>query len=1000
MKHFRFLRMALAALICVVALPSVARAQSAIGGTVKDTSGAVLPGVTVEVASEVLIEKTKSVSTDGQGAYKVVDLRPGVYTITFSLQGFNTFKRDALELPSNFVATVNAEMKVGALEESVTVSGSSPIVDVQSNTKTQVLSRDVLDSVPSAKTIQSLGQLVVGVTLSSPDVGGSRAMQQTYFAVHGTGASGSMVTVDGLVTNGIMGDGAVMAYHNEAMIQEAVYQTAGGTAETIVGGINMNLVPKDGGNRFAGALKYGKSPARWQGDNLTGRLKTLGVSATDKISNFYEFNVEEGGPLMKDKLWFFGAFRNAHYDKPIANTFNVPAGANAPAFFKACLATPVSCEQGVSDEKMSNPVVRVTWQMSPRNKFAAYMDRAMRLRGHAMAALTDPNTASVVWHTPTFSTGSAKWTSTVSSKLLIETGFSYNRERYDNVYQDGLDQPRLSPAWYAGARKSDNSTGLLWNASSAQLGNYPDKYNVMAAVSYVTGSHNVKVGIQDAWGPYKRWNTANADLYQVYNNGTPLSVTVLNTPLQTGEYLDGNLGLYAQDSWRVNRFTLNLGLRYDLVRQRVLGEPAQTGRFANSVAYNDISLPTWKDISPRTSVVYDLFGNGKTALRAGFNRYETAVTTGFAQIYNPTALTTASISWTDVNKDDIAQGERGCVYLTANCEINFGQLATNFGVRALSVFDSNLARPYQYIYNVGVTHELMRGTSVSAEWFHSDFKNLIARNNVARSASDYTLVNVFSPVDGSVIPYYNVSAAKVAAVQNVDSTDSNLKRWYNGIELNFNTRLPGGARMFGGSSIERLITNSCSAAANDPNLLLFCDGSQNDIPWLTSFKLAGTYPLPFYGITVSGTLQALAGSPLGTAPLQYGVFTAGTGFAQPNGIGTSYLVTPTLNYPATCKGGCTVGARVVPNLAVASASIPLVAPGTEFTPRTNQVDFGLSRTFTFGTSRFTPKLDLFNALNSDDYTSVSSTQFGAATYLVPSVILQGRIIRAGIDVKW
>ena len=1000
MMKFRLVRWAFAMLVCVVGLPAAARAQSAIGGTVKDTSGAVLPGVTVEVASDVLIEKTKSVSTDGQGAYKVVDLRPGIYTVTFSLQGFNTFKREALELPSNFVATVNADMKVGALEESVTVSGSSPIVDVQSNTKTQVLSRDVLDSVPSAKTIQSLGQLVVGVTLSSPDVGGSRAMQQTYFAVHGTGASGSMVTVDGLVTNGIMGDGAVMAYHNEAMIQEAVYQTAGGTAETIVGGINMNLVPKDGGNRFAGALKYGKSPASWQGDNLTDRLRTLGVSATDKISNFYEFNVEEGGPIVKDTLWFFGAFRNAHYDKPIANTFNVPAGANAPAFFKACLAAPGSCEQGVSDEKMSNPVVRFTWQMSPRNKFAAYMDRAMRLRGHAMGALTDPNTASVVWHTPTFSTGSAKWTSTMSSKLLIETGFSYNRERYDNVYQNGLDQPRNSAAWYAGARKSDNSTGLLWNASSAQLGNYPDKYNVMAAISYVTGSHNVKVGLQDAWGPYKRWNTANADLYQVYNNDAPLSVTVLNTPLQTGEYLDANLGLYAQDSWRVNRFTINLGLRYDIVRQRVLGEPAQTGRFANSIPYDDIYLPSWKDISPRTSVVYDLFGNGKTALRAGFNRYETAVTTGFAQIYNPTALTTASISWTDLNKDDVAQGERGCVYLTANCEINFGQLATNFGVRALSVFDANLARPYQYTYNVGITHELMRGTSVSAEWFHSDFKNLIARNNVARTAADYTLVNVFSPVDGSVMPYYNVSAAKVSAVQNVDSTDPNLKRWYNALELNFNTRLPGGARMFGGTSIERIITNSCSAAANDPNLLLFCDGSLNNIPWLTSFKLAGTYPLPFYGITVSGTMQALAGSQLGTAPLQYGVFTAGTGFAQPNGIGTSYLITPTLNYPATCKGGCTVGARVVPNLTVASASIPLVAPGTEYTPRTNQVDFGLSKTFTFGTSRFTPKLDLFNALNSDDYTSVTSTQFGAATYLVPSVILQGRIIRAGIDVKW
>src|SRR5258707_15436186 len=305
----KLLRWLFIALVSVIVLPTVARAQSAIGGTVKDASGAVLPGVTVEVASDVLIEKTKTVSTDGQGQYTIVDLRPGTYTITFSLQGFNTFKREGLELPSNFTATINADMKVGALEESVTVSGSSPVVDVQSNQKTQVLSRDVLDAVPTGKTIQSLGQLIVGVTLTSPDVGGSRAMQQAYFAVHGVGAAGAIVTVDGLLTNGNMADGAVMAYHNEAMIQEAVYQTAGGTAETITGGLTMNLVPKDGGNRFAGALKYGKSPSQWQGDNLTPRLQSLGVSAVDKIDNFYEFNVEEGGPIAKDKVWFFGAFR-------------------------------------------------------------------------------------------------------------------------------------------------------------------------------------------------------------------------------------------------------------------------------------------------------------------------------------------------------------------------------------------------------------------------------------------------------------------------------------------------------------------------------------------------------------------------------------------------------------------------------------------------------------------------------------------------------------------
>jgi hypothetical protein len=991
-----------AALVCVAALPTLAHAQSAIGGTVKDATGAVLPGVTVEAASPVLIEKTKTVVSDAEGNYKIVDLRPGAYVVTFSLEGFSTVKREGLELPSNFTMTVNAELKVGALQEALTVTGASPVVDVQSNQKTQVLSRDVLDAVPSAKTIQSLGQLITGVQLSSPDVGGSRAMQQTYFAVHGVGASGSMVTVDGLVTNGIMGDGAVMAYHNEAMVQEMVYQTAGGTAETITGGVNMNLVPKDGGNRFAGAMKYGKSPKQWQGDNLTPELRALGVSAVDKIDNFYEFNVEEGGPIVKDKAWFFGAFRRAHYDKPIANTFYVPAGTglSTPAAFSKCLAGTLSCDQGISDEKMDNPVARLTWQISPRNKFSAYMDRALRLRGHAMASLTDPSTASVVWHTPTFSTGSAKWTSTVSSKLLVETGFSYNRERYDNVYQDGLSKERLTPEWYAGARKSDNSTGILWNASSAQLGNYPDKYNAMAAVSYITGSHSVKVGFQDAWGPYLRWNTANADLYQVYNSGVPATVTVLNTPLQTGEYLDANLGLYAQDSWRVNRFTLNLGLRWDYVRQHVIGEPAQTGRFENSVAYDNIYLPNWTSVSPRLALVYDLFGTGKTAVRVGFNRYETAVTTGFAQIYNPTALTTQTLAWTDINGDDIAQGERGCVYRTAGCEIDFSTLPANFGVRALSVFDPNLERPYQLAYNVGVTHEIARGTSLSAEWFHSDFKNLIARNNVARTAADYTPVTIYSPIDGAPITYYNVSAAKVNAVQNVDSTDSNLKRYYNGVELNFNARLPRGVRLSGGSSTEKIVTNSCSAASSDPNLLLFCDGTQNNIPWQTSVKVFGTYPLPWYGVTVSAALQALAGQVLGTAPLQYGVFTAGTGFSTPNGVSTNYLVQRTTTYAANCPGNCTPRALVVPGLTVASANIPLVAPGTEFTPRTNQVDFGVSKNFKVSNISVTPKLDLFNALNSDDYTAVASTQYGAATYLQPSVILQGRLVRIGVDVKW
>ena len=268
---------------------SPAYAQSAISGVVKDETGAVMPGVSVEAASEALIEKVRSTVTDENGAYRMIDLRPGNYKITFTLQGFNVVIRE-LELPSNFVATINADLAVGTLQESVTVSGQSPLVDVQSNVKQQVLSRDVLDAVPTARTIQGLGQLVPGVTFDQPDVGGSRAMQQTYFFVRGTGSAQTVVMVDGLMTNGLMGDGAVNAYHNEAMTQEAVYMTSGGNAETMTAGVNLNLVPKDGGNRFTGGFKYAKSPSSWQGDNLTPELDSYQVRSVDRVSNFYEWN--------------------------------------------------------------------------------------------------------------------------------------------------------------------------------------------------------------------------------------------------------------------------------------------------------------------------------------------------------------------------------------------------------------------------------------------------------------------------------------------------------------------------------------------------------------------------------------------------------------------------------------------------------------------------------------------------------------------------------------
>jgi hypothetical protein len=991
------------AVASVVAIPTAAWAQSAFVGTVRDTSGAVMPGVTVEAASPALIEKVRSAVTDENGVYRIIDLRPGTYTITYTLPGFNTVTRQGVELGSNFTATINIELTVGQLQESITVSGAAPVVDVSTNVKQQVLSRDVLDAVPTAKTIQGLGQLVVGVTLNSPDVGGSRAMQQTYFAIRGQGGAQTVVMVDGLMTNGLMGDGAVQAYHNEAMTQEAVYQTAGGSAETLTGGVNMNLVPKDGGNEFHGGFKFAKSPASWQGDNLTDDLIAKGVSAVDRIDNFYEVNVEQGGPILRNKLWFYGAFRKAQYDKPIANSFITPAGVPFPVGYRECQQNPGSCEQGISDEKMDNPVVRLTWQMSERNKLATYMDRALRLRGHAMGARTDPQTASVIWNTPTFATGSVKWTSTASSKLLLENGFSFNRERYDNLYQPGIYAERNTDAWYRNVRKDDTSTSLLWNASSAQLGNYPDRYNVQSAASYVTGSHSFKVGFMYQWGYYRRYNNANADLYQTYNNGVPLRVTVLNTPLQVQENLDANTGMYAQDSWALSKLTINYGIRWDYIKQRVVGQDAQIGRFANVPAYDDIVLPTWSNFSPRLSIVYDVAGDGRTAIRAGYNKFVTAATTGFAQLYNPTALTSAQLPWNDLNGDDIAQGERGCAFLTPGCEINFANLPANFGIRSLAQFDPDLKRPYQLAFNAGITREMLSGLSLSFDYYRSDFRNITMRTNSLRDANSYNRVDVVSPLDGSVIPVYIVKPEFSRAVANIDSTSEDMKRFYNGFDFGFNARMRGGIRAFGGLNIERSLNDVCASAISDPNRLNYCDQRESGIPWQKQFKATLVYPLPWYGISFSMALQSLNGYLAGNAAQAYGGFTAGTGFDQPNGQGTFWQVTQATRYAAGCQSPCRPGELVIPNLAASGLSnfnVPLVAPETEYTPRINQLDLAFSKRFDFRQFTVVPKLDLFNALNSDDYTSVASTQYGAASYMQPSVVLQGRIIRFGADVRW
>src|SRR5262249_55485900 len=300
----------------------------------------------------------------------------------------------------------------------------------------------------------------------------------------------------------------------------------------------------------------------------------------------------------------------------------------------------------------------------------------------------------------------------------------------------------------------------------------------------------------------------------------------------------------------------------------------------------------------------------------------------------------------------------------------------------------------------GVQRELFPGVQLNAGWFHRSFHNLPRQTNTLQSFSDYTLVNVVSPLDGSVIPMYNVSRAAISRVNNVVSTDDSQREWYNGFEGSFNARLPHGATLFGGLTSERMMWTLCNEQSN-PNSLLYCDSRNSGIPFVTQFKLSGNYPLP-YGVMISASFQSLPGYLLGCNISTCNIPSATSlpNLTTPPGQGTVWQISPTTRYLANCPGPCTPGALVIPNMTAALLNVPLVAPGTEYADRINQLDLSFSKSVKVGITRVQPQIDFFNILNRSSVLSVRTMNYLTGSYLQPQSVLQGRILRLVMQVKW
>jgi hypothetical protein len=956
------LAFAASAVIALGLLSRPAEAQSGIAGVVKDTSGAVLPGVTVEASSPALIEKTRAAVTDGAGQYRIIDLRPGDYTIVFTLTGFNTIRREGINLPVNFTATIDAEMRVGALEESITVSGQSPIVDVQSSTQQQVLTRDLLDAIPTGRNIWGTGAMLTGVTISAPDVGGTAGMQQTYIAVHGSMRRDNAIQVDGMSVNGIEGDGAIQNYFNQGMFEEMSYQTSALGAEVPASGVRLNMIPKEGGNAFRGSVFISHTPGSWQSDNFTGALKATGLRAPNRVERIFDQNFGVGGPIRKDRIWIYGTFRRWGVDQTITDSFY-----NADPTRQTYV--PDLGRPTVDDNVIKSGAARVTFQVSRPHKFSAYLDRIVKFRGHECPALSSEEACGV--RSPKrYFTAQAKYTGTLTNRLLVEGGWSENDETYTTQ------EPQ--PSWQAGdVGRLDRNTTERW---TAPIGPYyfrvPDRHTFSATASYVTGSHSFKTGMQLGKGGNQHSRTINGgmDLYQEYQtvNGvrSPQSVMVYNTPQWARETIQYDLGIFVQDSWTYKRLTINPGIRYEAFNTYVPEQFSPAGRFVPARQFDKIeNLPNWRDWAPRIGGAYDVFDDGKTAIKAHVGKYMMAFSTvGFAAVYNPMVIQTDRRTWRDLNGDDIAQDNE------------IGPVVSPFNISGQSnrIPDPDIRRPYQWETSVGVQREVFRGVSVSANWVHRAFHRLFWTDNILVSPSDYSIVNIPNPaVPGEMLPIYNLAANKVSQVQNVDKNSDQNGKWYNGIDVGFNARIGGGS-LFGGTSIGRTLTASCEV--ENPNSLRFCDQRELDIPYLTQFKIAGSYPLP-YGVQLSGTWQGYPGSPTGT-DRQDNVYDPALNRVPDPSLNIDYVVNRT----------------ILPSLTVTSVTVPLLQPGTKYLDRWNQIDLRLAKKFRYGRTNFQAQIDLFNVLNSD---SILATVEAYGPRLdQPTAILQGRLFAVGAQMTF